>query len=260
MAGVSKDMAVETGGPPAQSSGADSGPVKFFNDRSFQVRVEWIGISGANREEERLLGEKRGDLEVSAQSQTDDDGWAGVGSCFGHPINHERRYLLRAGRRGHHPDRGHILAPRPFGSDGDLHPVTGDDLGMDQGRGVVPRILPPQRIGHDGSAEKAFPVPLTHPLVDGRAETAPRDVTVLSDLEKDDGAAGILADGRGRLSGDTRVGDQLIEDGPAVLRFFRVAGGAERLHQAVGRVIISLPAETGDGVGNRSSCYGTHNN
>ena len=91
----------------------------------------------------------------------------GVGAGFLDCLDDGVFYLVQGRGRFEHLQRGHVLAASALGCHRDGHLVTGNQAQMEDSRGVVLRVHPPQGVADDGLAQKAIGVPGGYTGVDG---------------------------------------------------------------------------------------------
>ena len=201
MGRVHLDLDVEDGREAAQALRADAERVDAVVDLHAELLFVGLRTAGEKVEHvegfvERFLREKRGLFSGTADADAEDPGRAPAGAhvrnLFEHPVDD-------AVRRDEHGELGLVFRAAALRGDRDLDLVARDDLPMDDGGGVVLRVLAGEfRRVHRGEAQDVFGagVGTAHAFVDGvlnRAREAfPTDVH--ADLHEDDGKTGVLAD------------------------------------------------------------------
>ena len=114
---------------------------------------------------------------------------------------------------------------------------------MQHSRGVIVGVDAAQRVGHDGLAQVAVGIALTHAFVDCVLKRTAHEVHVLTDRGEDHRGSGVLTDRDFLIAGQTAVSDHLVKDGLAERRLLGLLAADERLLDILRQMVIGLHAQ-----------------
>ncbi len=223
---------------PPQALGANARAIDFRQEFFLQRRIVRIGITLIQGQQQRFLGQLGHPLKVAANADAQHHGRARVRARVAHGLQHHPFHARQTVGRGKHFQLAHVLAAKAFGRHGELQRIPRHQLHMQDGRGVIPGIHPPQRVVHHGFAQQSFGVALADTLIH-RGLEIPGDMHVLPHLGKHHRHARILADGHSLLPGNLLIAAQDMQDlprrGKGLLPLRGAQGTADVLRQeAVG--------------------------
>lgn len=170
----------------------------------------------------RLLGHDGGRFKASADAHADDDGGTGLGAYLFHRIQHKLLDALNTVRGHQHFQSAHVFTAKALGDGCQFDPVARNDARVNDCRRIILGIdAVKNRIGHDRFAQVTLQISFPDALLDGILKRKPLDVRVLPYFSKDNGQAGILADGDAFSAGYAIVFTDLLQRVPADGRGFR---------------------------------------
>ena len=163
---------------PPQALGANARAVDFRQQFFLQRRIVRIGVVLVQGQQQRFLGQLGHPLKVAANADAQHHGRARVRARVAHGLQHHPFHARQAVGRGKHFQLAHVLAAKAFGRHCEFQRVPRHQLHMQDGRGVIPGIHPPQRVAHHGFAQQSFGVALADTLIH-RGLEIPGDMHVL---------------------------------------------------------------------------------
>ena len=164
MGGQSFNVQTDGRGTPAKALRADAKLVDLVQHLFLQIGVEGVGVMGVQRTHNGLFGQQGGLVKGTADAHADDDGGAGVGAGGFYCFQNKVLDALQTGRGFEHPNGTHVLTAKALGTQSDLYPVAGHDLGVEHGGGVVAGVAAADRILHHGFAQIAVGVAAADPV------------------------------------------------------------------------------------------------
>ena len=258
MGGQSFNVQTDGSGLAAKALRADAQSIDLLKHFIFQFCVEGVGMMGVQGAHNGLLGQQGGLVESAADAHTDDHGRTRVGAGIFHSFQDEILDALQTCRGLKHPDGAHVLAAEALGAYGDLHLVTGDDLGVEHGGGVVAGVATTDGIAYHGLAQIALVVATADAFVHGKPQIAAHKVDILADLQEDTGHAGVLTDGDIFPVSNIVVFNDVIQH---ALGDFAVLAGAAALNGALyitGQVVVGFNAQPLHHIGDLADFNFTH--
>ena len=134
-------------------------------------------------------------------------------------------------------------AASTVGGEGDLHLFAGNDLGVQNGRGVVAGVAPADGVADDALAQKAVGVAPANALVHRFPQVAAGKVDVLSDLQKHAGHAGVLTDGNAFPVGDLVIFHDVIQYAHGDVAILTGTAGFDGALHVIGEVGIGFDTQ-----------------
>ena len=210
-----------------------------------------------HRTQQRLFGQQRRPLERAANAHSNHNGRTGIGTRLSHSVQHEFLYAVLPVGRLEHGEPAHILRAKSLGRNGDFQPVAGHQADMQYRRCIIAGVAPANGIQYNAFAQKSFGVSFSHSRVNGGLKIA-FDVYVLSDLTKNAGHAGVLANGQPRALGGIQVFTQGAQGALRQRPGLRGSRLPQRVFQIGRKRLVGLNAQAGHGVAHFFGQNGSH--
>src|SRR5262245_58188784 len=145
VARVRQDVDAEGRGVAAVPLGADAEAIGSIEHLALERVESGVRIRAAQLAEERFLGQDRGLLEGSADTDPGDERRTRVRSGGPDALEDPVLHALRALARRQHLVLRPVLAAAALGHDLDAKRAAFDEIEVDDGRGVVTRVHPVER-------------------------------------------------------------------------------------------------------------------
>ena len=258
MGGVGKYVYSQCRGGASEAAGADAKFVDFVEKFSFELSNGGVVALAADGSEQGFLAEVGGAFHRASDADAHDDGWAGIAAGMTYSVDNKLLDTRDAGTGGEHLQSALVLAAESFGGDGDVEPVAGHHLVVDDGGCIVGGVHAVDGVAHHRFAQVAFAVALTDALVDGIFDKSAGDMYVLSHLNEDDGHAGVLAHGALLVFSDVGILDDSADNLTCQRRFLHVGTFDKTSVNIAGEHVARLDAETLYQLGNLGCFYFSH--
>ena len=258
MGGIGLDGHGQGGGGAAQALWANAQGVHPLQHPGLHIRVIWVGAGLVQGPQQGPLGQLGRQVGGPAQTHAHHDRRAGIGARPVHRLHDEVLHVPLGGRGREHLQGCHILAAKALGGHGDGHLVPRGQARIEDGRGIVVGIAPPQGIGHHRKAQVPLHIAPGHAGVDRLLQGAAGQVAVLAPVHKNHRHSRVLADGQAPLGRKGKILLQVAQNRRPYRGALLSPGLPDGLAYVSGQLRISLDAKVAHRLCHRGAGYFSH--